>query len=273
VLQDDGFGVARPDRFERQHDRPLPTPERAFGFPDDTQASIAPFRGGRSQTIPDIRRCKLGGSLGSGIQGIMASPTTRSGIAYLRSSLAQDAGRLFVVSDRRDAATGNPIVELVASRIDGDVRTISVRSELPAEPIAPASLIDPISRDVVLELHRLVGTYASESTFETYGNTGTPPKGSYVLQGWWGQEAFDLVRDTSRVWMTSPYPGDAAGPFPDNGPDYCLLTYESLKPGEVAYTDGRGSWVSPAGYRKFIESDLLRLRGQPRPEPDNPDDE
>lgn len=168
------------------------------------------------------------------------------------------------MSDRRDAATGNPIVELVASRIDGDVRTTSVRGELPAEPIAPASLIDPRSQHVVLELHRVVGTSASESTFETYGNTGTPPEGAYVLQPWWLPEAFDLVTDTSRVWMTAPYPGDAAGPFPDNGPDYCLLTYESLKPGEIAFTDGRGSWISPAGYGKFIESELLRLRGKPK---------
>lgn len=123
------------------------------------------------------------------------------------------------MSDRRDAATGNPIVEPVASRIDGDVRTTSVRGELPAKPIAPASLIDPIS----------------------------------------------LVADTSWVWVHAPYPGDSAGPLPDHGPDFCLLTYESLEPGEVAYTDGRGSWVSPAGYKKFIESDLLRLRGRQGP--------
>jgi hypothetical protein len=184
-------------------------------------------------------------------------------MANLHSSLAQDAGRLSVVSARRDAETGNPIVEVVASSIDGDVRTTFVRGELPAAPIAPASLIDRMSRDVVLELHRLVEASASGMTFETYGNTGTPPDGAYVLQPWWLPEAFDLVADASRVWVRAPYPGDSAGSFPDHGPDYCLLTYESLKPREVAYTDGRGSRISPAGYRKFIESDLLRVRGRP----------
>jgi hypothetical protein len=165
----------------------------------------------------------------------------------------------------RDELSGNPVVELVGSEVESDVRTTVVRmlSDPRGEPSAPASLISLTSGLPVLDLHRLIGANGPEITFETYGLSDSPPPALYVLQSWWLPDAHAIVADTSRVWVEAPYPGDSAGPFPDNGPDFCFLTYNAFEPGEPAYTDGRGAWVSRAGYEKYIEGDLLRLRTGP----------
>jgi hypothetical protein len=169
------------------------------------------------------------------------------------------------VTDHQDADTGNPIVDLIDSNSVRDVRTtrVRVRGDLPADPIAPASLIGLDPRRVVIELHRVVGTFGREIVFETYGDTSTPPRDSYVLEGWWMPDGFALVADTSRVWIRASYPGDHESAFPALGPHFCFLTYEQLVPGEPAYTDGRGAWVSVSGYEKYIAGDLLRLRIKP----------
>jgi hypothetical protein len=157
----------------------------------------------------------------------------------------------------RDSGSGNPIVELLASSAIGNVRSTTVRllGAEPAAPIAPASLIDPTARRGVLELHRLVGRSTAELTFETYGSTDPPPPGRYVLQGWWMQDAYEFVTDLDRNWSESRYD--------DTGPDFCFLTYESLGVGEIAYTDGRGNWISSSGHELYIVRDVLRLRAGP----------
>jgi hypothetical protein len=146
--------------------------------------------------------------------------------------------------------------------MEADVRTSVVRlgGELPTEPIAPATLIDPATKRPVIALHRLVRADGPDVAFETYGITVSPPVGKYLLQSWWVPDALALVADVLREWVRARYPGDATGPFPDHGPDFCVLTYETFEPGDDAYTDGRGAWVSVAGYQKYIEDDLLRLR-------------
>jgi hypothetical protein len=172
------------------------------------------------------------------------------------------------MDDLRDAATGNPIVDLIESSSDGDVRTTVVRvgAVQPAPPVAPASLIDRDARLAVVHLHRVVRASAHEIVFETYGSTTAPSPGSYVLQSWWLPDALALVADRSREWFQAPYPGDGPSELPDHGPDYCFLTYESLAPGEAAYTDGRGAWVSVHGFEEYIAGDLLRFRTKPATE-------
>jgi hypothetical protein len=165
----------------------------------------------------------------------------------------------------RDGVTGNPIVELIGSAIESDVRTTVVRilSQSLGDATAPASLISLASRRPVLDLHRLIGSTAAEMTFETYGVTDSPPQSTYVLQPWWLPDAHAIVTDTSRVWMLATHPGETRGSLPDHGPDFCFLTYQTFEPGEAAYTDGRGTWVSRAGYEDYIAGDLLRLRSRP----------
>lgn len=156
-------------------------------------------------------------------------------------------------------------MDLIDSNSEGDVRTtkVRVRGDLPADPIAPASLIGLDPRRVVIELHRVVGTIGREIVFETYGDTPTPPRDAYVLQRWWMRDGFALAADTSRVWIRASYPGQGESAFPALGPHFCFLTYEQLVPGEPAYTDGRGAWVSVGGYEKYIAGDLLRFRTKP----------
>lgn len=158
---------------------------------------------------------------------------------------------------------GQALVDLVSSRLASDVRTTTVRlhGELPPEPIAPAGLYHQLPWLSVLDLHRLVRIEASELTFETYGPTDAADPGEYVLQSWWIPDALALVADPSRTWIEAQYPvDDVTGPYPDAGPDFCLLTYESLQPGEIAYTDGRGAWISRQGYETYVAKDLLRIR-------------
>jgi hypothetical protein len=40
-------------------------------------------------------------------------------------------------------------------------------------------------------------------------------------------------------------------------------TYESIVPGEPAYADERGAWISVRGYEEYIAGDLLRFRTKP----------
>jgi hypothetical protein len=103
----------------------------------------------------------------------------------------------------------------------------------------------------------LVHREGSAFTFETYGQKEPPSAGRYVLQSWWIQDAFDLVTDATRVWTEASY---GSSIFPATGPDFCCLTYETFNEGDAAYTDGRGSWISPSGYDQYIARDLLRLR-------------
>ena len=72
------------------------------------------------------------------------------------------------MDDLRDAATGNPIVELIESSNDGDARTTVLRvgAVQPAPPVAPASLIDRDARLAVIHLHRVVRASAHEIVFE-----------------------------------------------------------------------------------------------------------
>jgi hypothetical protein len=161
---------------------------------------------------------------------------------------------------RIDSATNNPIVDLLTTGIDGDVRTTVVRLDgaLPVA-VAPAVLIELDSRRPALQLHRLTHFDDGTATFETYGLSEDVPVQSYVLQSWWAPDALELVKDTTRAWTSATY-GQDGGPYPDDGPDFCVLTYESLEPGTPAYTDQRGSWISVEGYERFIAGDLLRLR-------------
>ena len=159
-----------------------------------------------------------------------------------------------------DKATGNPIVEVTASSIDGDVRTTTVRIDEPLDSAdAPATLIEPATREPVLDLHRIAREADCEVSFETYGMTADPPTGPYVLQSWWAPYALALVLDRSRTWTLAEYPIGAAGDLPDLGHDFCPLTYESFEPGTKAYTDTKGAWISLEAFETFIAGDLLRV--------------
>jgi hypothetical protein len=164
------------------------------------------------------------------------------------------------VAPQIDKATGNPIVELTASSIDGEIRTTTVRIDKPLNAAAaPATLIDLATRAPVLELHRIAHEGNEEVAFETYGTTADAPTGPYVLQPWWAPYALALVLDRSRTWTLAEYPSGAAGDLPDLGHDFCPLTYASCEPGTDAYTDTKGAWISVEAYESFIAGDLLRL--------------
>ena len=184
------------------------------------------------------------------MQGVTFPNTLRPGRPYAGS-----------MAERTDQATGSPIVDLTGSSIDDDVRTTTIRisGPLPAA-VAPATLMDPATRKPVLELHSVTRADGAEVMFETYGGSDDPPVGSYVLQSWWVPDALALVLDRSRSWTLADYPSGAPDEYPDDGPDFCLLTYQSFQPGDPAYTDKQGAWISIEAHERFIAGDLLRVR-------------
>jgi hypothetical protein len=88
-------------------------------------------------------------------------------------------------------------------------------------------------------------------------NPGRNVRGAVAVQG------FEMQAWCARVWIRASYPGQGESAFPVLGPHFCFLTYEQLVPGEPAYTDGRGAWVSVGGYEEYIAGDLLRFRTRP----------
>ena len=42
--------------------------------------------------------------------------------------------------------------------------------------------------------------------------------------------------------------------------EHCLLTWETIAPGDTAYCSSRGNWVTAPAYERYIRDDVLRVR-------------
>jgi hypothetical protein len=156
-----------------------------------------------------------------------------------------------------------PIGEIVELIMDGQRITTVVRSSRPlAAPVAPAGLYELSEpSQLVLELHKLIRSEEDLFTFETYQSTFSDAVtgSSYIIQSWWTDEAFDIVKDTTRQWRRARYPGT------ERDCVRCLLTYKHFgAQGERdVRTEGYVSgdvWITIEAYERFIAQDVLRIR-------------
>jgi hypothetical protein len=151
-----------------------------------------------------------------------------------------------------------PVVEVMDSSRASDVTTTFVRlveGAPPSDPIAPAALYSATERNIeVQQLHRLVSQREDETLhFESYDlESPVLERGSrFVLRSWWLPTAWDAVTDPQRVWNRERFDGDD---------EFCLLTWEEIRPGDEAFRSNLGEWISEEGYNRFIRDDVLRLR-------------
>jgi hypothetical protein len=122
------------------------------------------------------------------------------------------------------------------------------------EPLAPASVWSGEGRRTrVIDLHRLVSRAEDVAIFESYGLEGDIPTagGPYALYAWWTPEQLEAARDVDLEWRRRSYDGA------DH--DHCLLTWQTIGSGDVAYSSEAG-WISVDAYEQFIRDDVLRLR-------------
>jgi hypothetical protein len=146
---------------------------------------------------------------------------------------------------------------LAATRVD-DVATIRVRLksvDLPSDPLAPAGLYSGEHGDIeVAQLHKFISREADGTLeFEAYSKTAPLPEegAQLVLRAWWLPSAWDAVADRSRVWKLQT--------FTEGDHDHCLLTWETIYPGDDAYRSDAGEWMSVEAYERFVRDDILRV--------------
>ena len=156
-------------------------------------------------------------------------------------------------------AYAEPIIEVVEASRDGDVTTTRLRlvaGGLPSEPLVPAGLYAEDRDDERLfELHTLSRWEPGGTlVFESYGEPAESvrPGARAVFRSRWTRESWWAVTDRNLDWTPLPYDG------PDQG--HCLLTWETISRGEVAYRSSRGDWVTVAAFERYIRDDVLRIR-------------
>jgi hypothetical protein len=150
-----------------------------------------------------------------------------------------------------------PVVEVVESSRDGDVTTTALRlveGALPADPVAPAALYSSPEHNEVQQLHRFSAEEEDGTLrFETYDlESPVLEAGSrFILRSWWLPTAWEAVTDPHRVWNRERF---------DGNDEFCLLTWNDIRPGEAAFRSNLGEWISEEGYNRFIRDDVLRIR-------------
>ena len=164
--------------------------------------------------------------------------------------------------ERPPLVPGQVRVVVERARRDRDVLTTDVRVvEGQADDLeSPASMFKQAIGDG-LDLHRCARATRESMTFLTFGNSPEPTVGDEcVIQWWWIPGTQQILRDA---------PGWTPRTVEEHW--FCPLTYENLEVGEVAYTDGRGHWISVSGWEKFVRDDVLRLRVPLQPAESAPD--
>ena len=153
-----------------------------------------------------------------------------------------------------------PVVEVLGAERSGDTTTIRVRfvsGKVPADPLAPASLVSqPGHPPLEIPLHQLVDRGDGEVLhFESYGVAAPLPslRERWLFRSWWMPQDLDLVMDTALAWQQETYrrTGDH---------EHCPLTWETIGPGDVGYHSSRGNWISVRAYEQYIRNDILRVR-------------
>lgn len=106
----------------------------------------------------------------------------------------------------------------------------------------------------VLDVHRLVALDGGDASFESYAIAEVTPEpgGRYSYYSWWTPAQLEAARDTSLGWERRRYGG--------HDHDHCVLTWETIRLGDVAYASEAG-WISVDAYERFIRHDEARLRG------------
>ena len=156
-------------------------------------------------------------------------------------------------------AYAEPIVQVVDTSQTGDVTTTRVRlvaGGLPSEPIVPAGLYTEDRDDErVFELHT-VARWEPGGTivFESYGEDDAPALSGkrVIFRPRWTRESWRAVTDRQLEWHRVAYD--------DGHSEHCLLTWETIARGEIAYCSSRGDWVTAAAYDCYIRDDVLRVR-------------
>lgn len=124
----------------------------------------------------------------------------------------------------------------------------------PTDPVAPATIWrDTEPPEQVLELHRLVAREEDTLRFETYGGSWSLPEAAdpLLFYSWWTPDQLDVAQRTDLTWTKEVYgEGDH---------DHCLLTWQKIRPGDVAFVSDVG-WVAEDAHRRYIRDNELRLR-------------
>lgn len=123
---------------------------------------------------------------------------------------------------------------------------------------APAALYDlETERVKAFPLHKLVGVDADVWTFRTY-EQGMPVEQiigqSYVFRPWWSQSAWELSRDSSRVWTKKALPDDGSH-------EHCEFTYVHIPNDDSTMSyESDGIWITSEAYERFIIGDEYHCR-------------
>jgi hypothetical protein len=154
---------------------------------------------------------------------------------------------------RRQA--GEVRVAITAAALSEDVLTTELRlvsGDWPFDPVAPATIWTDDDQPVV-ELHKLLRLGGDTATFESIANSAPKAGGPYRMFSWWNPTQFRAATDPDVEWSRGTYDKD------DH--THCLLTWNTIDYGEVAYQAGPGAgWITVDSYEQYIRDDILRLR-------------